>query len=75
MPRIKADVDVCMGYAMCVMNCPDVFDTNQDGTVVIRRGFGDEEADEVELAVNSCPTGALSIEWDRVPDHETHHRA
>jgi ferredoxin len=52
-----------MGFAMCVLNCPAVFDTDDTSTVVIKRSFTDKELADVQMAVESCPTGALSIEW------------
>lgn len=62
MPIVRADRDICMGYAMCVLNCPGVFETDDTSTVVILRSFSDEELAEVQMAVESCPTGALTIE-------------
>lgn len=53
-----------MGYSMCAMNYPEVFDTDDDGTVVVTRGFTESERDIVELTVDSCPMSALTIEED-----------
>ncbi|WP_255207611.1 ferredoxin, partial [Mycolicibacterium sp. PAM1] len=35
MSVIKADVEVCQGYANCVVAAADVFDIGDAGTVVI----------------------------------------
>lgn len=61
MSRVVADLDVCQGYAMCVINCPEVFGMAESNHVQVLREFNDNDADLVEQAVNSCPTGALSI--------------
>jgi ferredoxin len=60
---VEADLDICMGYAMCVLNCPTVFAIDESKTVVVRREFSQEETETVETAVESCPTGALTINW------------
>lgn len=62
--HIDADLDVCMGFAMCVLNCPEVFAIDELKTVIVLRKFDEEEFDAVQTAVESCPTGALTI--DRV---------
>lgn len=63
MAVLKADFDACQGYANCVVAAPDVYDIDDDGTVVLLKAtIGDEERAGVEDAVASCPVSALSIE-------------
>lgn len=63
MPVLKADKDTCQGYANCVESAPEAFDIDDDGVVVLRKvQVSDEERGELEEAVLSCPTAALSIE-------------
>lgn len=65
MPRLKADLDVCQGYANCVAAAPDTYDIDDDGVVVLLRDeISEEERPRIEEAVRSCPVNALSIEDD-----------
>jgi ferredoxin len=61
--RIKVDFDVCVSTAACMQACPQVFEVRVDGFLYIL----DEEPGEalraaVEEAMQSCPTGAISVE-------------
>lgn len=63
MPVLKADIDMCQGYANCVASASDTFDIDDDGVVVLlREQVSDDERGETKEAVNSCPASALSIE-------------
>ncbi|TAN21015.1 MAG: ferredoxin [Actinomycetota bacterium] len=63
MPVIKADLDLCQGYANCVMEAPKFFDISDDGVVVVlQEEFAEENRAKVEAAVRSCPVSALRIE-------------
>lgn len=63
MARLKADFAACQGYANCVMSAPEVYDIDDDGTVVLlKTEISEEERPKVQEAVNSCPVSALSIE-------------
>lgn len=60
---VRADFEVCQGYANCVMTAPEVYDIDDDGTVVLlKEEISDDERAKVQEAVNSCPVSALSIE-------------
>lgn len=37
MAVIRADLDLCQGYANCVLAADDVFDIDDDGSVVLLR--------------------------------------
>ncbi|MEU4526097.1 ferredoxin [Amycolatopsis sp. NPDC058278] len=61
--RIKAELDLCQGHAMCQLEAPEVFEVPKRGTVIIL----DESPPaalrvKVENAVRSCPTQALILE-------------
>ena len=57
---VVIDRDRCMGSGNCVYRAPAVFDLDADDVAVV---VGDASADEdrVRLAVDDCPTGAISL--------------
>ena len=60
--RIEADLDLCQGHAMCELEAPDFFRVPKRGKVEIIDSEPPEDArDEVERAVEMCPTQALFI--------------
>jgi ferredoxin len=60
--RIEADLDLCQGHAMCELEAPDYFHVPKRGKVeVIDSEPPGDARDEVERAVESCPTRALFI--------------
>lgn len=60
--RIAADTAVCVGAGQCVLTEPDMFDQDDDGTVIILTPHPDpDHADSARQAVNLCPSRALSL--------------
>jgi ferredoxin len=60
--KIGVDLDLCQGHAMCELEAPDYFRVPKRGKVEIIDTEPPEDArDEVERAVESCPTQALFI--------------
>jgi ferredoxin len=57
---IQVDRDRCMGSGMCVMYAPNTFDQDDETKVVVTDACGDP-VDQIRIAVEACPTGALSI--------------
>ena len=63
MARISADLGLCQGYANCAIEAEDVFDIDDDGTVVVLRSeIPEPERARVEAAARSCPVNALTVE-------------
>jgi sterol 14-demethylase len=62
--RIKVDLDLCQGHGVCVTEAPEVFDIDprERKVVLLQEAPGPEQRSRVELAVEHCPTKALSIE-------------
>ena len=60
--RVIVDRDACIGSGNCVLTAPDVFDQDEEGTVVLL----DEEPsgldDDVRLAALQCPALAITVE-------------
>ncbi len=60
--RVEVDADLCQGHAMCELEAPDVFTVPKRGTVQITDPEPpDALREDVERAVDMCPTRALSI--------------
>jgi len=60
--RIEADLDLCQGHAMCELEAPDFFHVPKRGKVKIIDPEPSEDArDQIEQAVQMCPTQALFI--------------
>ncbi|MGH9150075.1 MAG: ferredoxin [Acidimicrobiales bacterium] len=63
--RVVVDYDQCASSAVCMGLAPSVFEVRDDGYLyVLDPTPGEELRPEVEMAVRSCPTGAISIEDD-----------
>ena len=63
--KVVVDFDECASNAVCMGILPEVFEVRDDGFLYVLNDHPDEalRAQLVE-AVNSCPTGAISIEED-----------
>ncbi|MGV0790257.1 ferredoxin [Mycolicibacterium sp. XJ1819] len=60
--RVKVDLDLCQGHAMCELEAPDYFSVPKRGKVeILDPEPPDDARDEIERAVEMCPTRALSI--------------
>jgi ferredoxin len=63
--RIVVDRDKCTGLGMCEAEAPDLFEVQDDGSlVVLEEKPAEDKRAELEAAVESCPTEALSIVED-----------
>ena len=63
--HVEVDLDLCQGHAMCELEAPDHFRVPKRGKVEITDPEPDDDArDEVERAVDMCPTQALLIKED-----------
>jgi ferredoxin len=60
--RAEVDLDLCQGHGMCELEAPDYFRVPKRGKVQITDPEpGAEARDDVERAVEICPTQALLI--------------
>ena len=60
--RIEVDLDLCQGHAMCALESPDYFRVPKRGVVeILDTEPPDDVRDEIERAIESCPTRALFI--------------
>lgn len=71
--KLIADRNRCEGHGMCEALAPELFRVGDDGIVTLLRDTVTEaDRDIVELAVDSCPVQALSLDCgqDRSPSAE-----
>lgn len=60
--RIELDEDLCQGHAMCELEAPDYFRVPKRGAVeIVDPEPPDDARPQIEMAVQMCPTRALSI--------------
>lgn len=63
MAVVKANLELCQGYANCVVAADDVFDLDDDGVVVVRRAeIPESDVERIADAARSCPVSALTVE-------------
>src|SRR5881398_3513053 len=58
---IKIDRELCMGSGNCAFHAPNTFDLDDEMKVIVVDAEGDPD-EKIRLAVDGCPTLALSID-------------
>lgn len=61
--EVLLDMDLCQGYANCVMAAPAIFDIDDAaGTAILLEPHPpDDQRDAAEEAVRNCPAEAISV--------------
>lgn len=63
--KVRVDPSVCAGFSVCLGLCPEVFELHDDGYAIVRVGeVPPELEDAVRMAVNQCPSNAISLSDD-----------
>jgi len=60
--KAKVDQDTCIGCALCVEICPDVFKMEDNKAVVYVAVVHKEVEDACKQAEDECPVTAITIE-------------
>jgi len=61
--KVSVDQDACLGCAVCVDVCPDVFETNADGKAEAKVDVVPPELEQdCRDAAEQCPESAIKIE-------------
>ena len=65
--RVEVDLDKCTGHGICESIADDVFEVQDDGTVLIQENERPEsDRDRMQQAVTQCPAAALRlVDWRR----------
>jgi ferredoxin len=61
--RIDVDRELCMGSGNCIFWAPGVFELDDDGIAVVVDPTA-APADKIALAVDGCPTKAITVTGD-----------
>ncbi len=64
--RIEIDREKCVGSGNCVFWAPATFDLDDEGLSVVIDPSGDT-VDRIRVAVDGCPSNALSMELVEEP--------
>jgi len=60
MAKITVDKDACVGCGLCVNNCPEVFEMNDEGIAIVK---GQKcTSCSVEEVAEQCPVNAIAVE-------------
>jgi ferredoxin len=63
--RIHVDYDKCSGLGMCEAEAPDLFEVQDDGSLlVLDETPGEDRIEAARAACAACPTEALSLVED-----------
>ena len=61
--RVVLNRDACIGCGACAALCEDIFEIDNEGlSKVIKEEVKDEEVELTRDAIESCPTGAITLE-------------
>ncbi|MBC8181259.1 ferredoxin [candidate division KSB1 bacterium] len=61
--KATVDPDLCTGCELCVDECPDVFEMNDDDLAVVKVDVVPADAEEsAQEAADDCPSEAITIE-------------
>ncbi len=60
--KVKVDAELCVGCALCVNSCPDVFEMKEDKAIVKGDSVAPESEDCCKQSKDECPVEAIIIE-------------
>lgn len=63
MTSVRVDATKCLGYGLCVLNAPDVFELDESTNIAaVVAKVTEATIAGVQQAVIECPTGAITLE-------------
>ena len=61
--KVTVDFDVCASTGACMQVCPEVVEVRSDGYLyILLEEPGEDLRDKVQMAVDMCPTAAITLE-------------
>lgn len=60
---VVIDPDRCQGHGNCLVECPDVFESDDNGYAAVRLSTSDDQAviAKIRRAASHCPESAISV--------------
>lgn len=62
--RIVVDQAKCQNHGLCAISAPANFELGADGELQYHESFDEENIDDIEDAVDSCPLQAIILSRD-----------
>jgi ferredoxin len=64
--KVRVDVDLCSGHMLCTMECPEVFEFDNDSgkSRVAVDSIPADQVDRVHAAARACPERAIEVSGD-----------
>ena len=62
MKKISVSKEECIGCGFCMGAAPEAFEFGEDGLSKAKIDFVDTLSDEINTAIENCPTGAIKVE-------------
>jgi ferredoxin len=60
--QVTTDTDKCIASGGCVFACPEVFDQDDEGIVILLQANPPEELrDKVNEAIDACPAAVIEV--------------
>jgi len=60
--RVTVDEDTCIGCGLCVEECPEVFEMNDDQVRVKADEIPEDVMESCKEAAENCPVEAIQME-------------
>ncbi|MBN2120734.1 MAG: ferredoxin [Candidatus Omnitrophica bacterium] len=60
MAKIVVDEEKCVGCGLCVNNCPDCFELNDEGIAKVKNS--DCDSCDINDTISQCPVEAITVE-------------
>jgi ferredoxin len=62
--KIFVDQVKCQNHGLCAISAPNHFELDTDGELQYQESFSEENIDEIQDAVDSCPLQAIVLNRD-----------
>ncbi|MFC1624443.1 ferredoxin [Candidatus Omnitrophota bacterium] len=60
--KVKVDLELCVGCALCVNTCPEVYEMKDDKAIVKTETVPAENEETCKQGKDECPVEAIIIE-------------
>ncbi|MGW0704207.1 ferredoxin [Streptomyces sp. NPDC002867] len=62
--KIFVDQAKCQNHGLCAISAPDHFELDTNGELQYEESFDEENIEEIEDAIDSCPLQAIVLSRD-----------